>query len=73
MEAVLGIAIYIYIYTYLISTSKMHCLSYYCLYLLFNKIGEKGRTCSEPSSEASGWAGRGQEGEMAQTMYAHNK
>jgi hypothetical protein len=24
----------------------MLCLSYYCLYLLFNKIGEKGRTGS---------------------------
>jgi hypothetical protein len=51
----------------------MLCLSYYCLCLLFNKIGEKGRT-------GSAWKGGGREekegageqrGEMTQTMYAH--
>jgi hypothetical protein len=45
----------------------MLCLSYYCLYSLFNKIRDKGRT-------DSAWkrgGGQGVGGEMAQTMYAH--
>jgi hypothetical protein len=51
----------------------MLCLSYYCLCLLFNKIGEKGRT-GLPGSE--GVAGEregvgGQRGEVVQTMYAY--
>jgi hypothetical protein len=45
---------------------------FYCLYLLFNKVGEKGRT-------GSAWkrGGRGERaskeagGEMTQTMYVH--
>jgi hypothetical protein len=65
MEAMLGISLYSYAYL-----AKMLCLSYYCLYLLFNKIGEKGRTGSAWKRE-----GRGREqgvgGEMTQTMYAH--
>jgi hypothetical protein len=45
---------------------------YYCLCLLFNKIGEKGRTGSALSKWGGGeGGGGGEEGEMAQTMYAH--
>jgi hypothetical protein len=49
-------------------------LSHYCLCLLFNKIGEKGRTDSAWKRGGEGGergGGDGQEGEMAQTMYAH--
>jgi hypothetical protein len=52
----------------------MLCLSYYCLCLLFNKIGEKGRTGSAWKQGARGAGegrGREQEGEMAPKMYAH--
>jgi hypothetical protein len=40
----------------------MLCLSYYCLCLLFNKIGEKGRTGS--AWKRGGWKGEegGREG-----------
>jgi hypothetical protein len=55
MEAMLGISLYSYPY---LKPAKMLCLSYDCLCLLFNKIGEG--------------VGRGEQGgEMAQTMYAH--
>jgi hypothetical protein len=54
----------------------MLCLSYYCLCLLFNEIGEKGRTGS--AWKLGGVWGRGGDrvagcygGEMTQTMYAH--
>jgi hypothetical protein len=40
------------------------------LILLFNKIGEKGRT-GEVRGMGRERGGRGQEREMAQTMYAH--
>jgi hypothetical protein len=57
----------------LISTSKNALSSYYCLCLLFNKIGKENKTVL-PGSEGGGrereGAG-GQEGEVAQTMYAH--
>jgi hypothetical protein len=43
MEAMLGISLYSYPY---LKLAKMVHLSYYCLCLLFNKIGEKGRTGS---------------------------
>jgi hypothetical protein len=43
MDAMLGI--YLYSYPYL-KLAKILCLSYYCLCLLFNKIGEEGRTGS---------------------------
>jgi hypothetical protein len=43
MEAMLGISLFSYPY---LKLAKTLCLSYYCLYLLFNKIGEKGRTGS---------------------------
>jgi hypothetical protein len=44
MEAMLGICLYSYPY---LKLAKMLCLSYYCLCLLFNKIGEQeGRTGS---------------------------
>jgi hypothetical protein len=57
MEAILGIALYSYPY---LKLAKMICLSYYCLCLLFNKIGEEGRT-------GSAWkqGGGGHGGEMA--------
>jgi hypothetical protein len=41
--------------------AKMVCLSYYCLCLLINKIGEKGRTGSAWKRGGSGGRGRGQE------------
>jgi hypothetical protein len=41
MEAMLGISLYSYSY---LKRAKTLRLSYYCLCLLFNKIGEKGRT-----------------------------
>jgi hypothetical protein len=47
----------------------MLCLSYYCLCLLFNKIGEKGRTVSVWREGEGGDGGQG--AEMTQTMYAH--
>jgi hypothetical protein len=43
MEAMLGISLYSYPY---LKLAKMLCLSYYCLCLLINKIGEEGRTGS---------------------------
>jgi hypothetical protein len=43
MEAMLRISRYSCPY---LKLAKMLCLSYYCLCLLFNKIGEKGRTGS---------------------------
>jgi hypothetical protein len=53
--------------------AKMLCLSYYCLFLLFNRTGEKHRTGS--TWKGGGRRGKrwewGQEGEMTQTMYAH--
>jgi hypothetical protein len=42
----------------------MLCLSCYFLFLLFNKIRDKGRT-------GSAWKRREERGEMTQTMYAH--
>jgi hypothetical protein len=49
------------------------CLSYYCLCLLFNKIGEKVRTGSAwKRGRCGGEGGGGKQGrEMVQTMYAH--
>jgi hypothetical protein len=51
----------------------MLCLSYYCLCLLFNKIGEKGTISDAYKRDGVGGRGRGrgQGGEIAQTMYAH--
>jgi hypothetical protein len=43
MEAMLGISLYSYLY---LKLAKMLRLSYYCLCLLFNKMGEEGRTGS---------------------------
>jgi hypothetical protein len=66
MEAMLGIS----------QLAKTLCLSYYCLYFLFNKIRDKGRTDSAWKRGVCGGEGRGRYvhtlfGEMAQTMYAH--
>jgi hypothetical protein len=63
MEAMLGISLYSYPYLKL----AKHCLSYYCLCILFNKIREKVL----PGSEGGNREERGQGGEVAQTMYAH--
>jgi hypothetical protein len=43
MEAMLEISLHSYPY---LKLAKTLCLSYYCLCLLFNKIGEEGRTGS---------------------------
>jgi hypothetical protein len=51
----------------------MLCLYYYCLCLLFNKIGEKGKIGSVWKQgrweEKEGAGGQGRE--MTQTMYVH--
>jgi hypothetical protein len=56
----------------------MLCLSHYYLCLLFNKIRDKGRTGSALEARPDGGrrrehgaGGRGQGGEMTQTMHAH--
>jgi hypothetical protein len=61
------------VYLSLSQLAKMLCLSYYCLYSIFNKIRDKDRT---DSARKQGWLGgkrrgQGEGGEMAQTMYAH--
>jgi hypothetical protein len=68
MEAMLGISLYSHPY---LNLAKMLCLSYYCLCLTFNKIGDEGRTGS--AWKWKGWeTGVGDKGgEMAQTMHAH--
>jgi hypothetical protein len=50
MEAMLGISLYSYPY---LKLAKTLCLSYYCLYLLFNKIGEEAEQVL-PGSEGGG-------------------
>jgi hypothetical protein len=50
----------------------MLCLSYYCLFLLFNGTGEKHRTGSAWKwGGEGGGGGGGKVGEMTQTMYTH--
>jgi hypothetical protein len=44
------------VYLSLFQLAKTLCLSYYCLYLLFNKIGEKGRIGS--AWKLGGWGGK---------------
>jgi hypothetical protein len=70
MEAMPGISLYSYPH---LKLAKTLCLLYHCLCLLFNKIGEEGRTGS--AWKRGGWGvegGVGEQGEeMAQTMYAH--
>jgi hypothetical protein len=71
MEAMLGISLCSYLY---LKLAKMLCLSYSLLCFLFNKIGEEGRIGSAWKRgrwEGEGGIGRGQRGEMAQTMFAH--
>jgi hypothetical protein len=60
-DAKLGISLYSYPY---LKLAKTLCLSYYCLCLLFNKIGEQGII-------GTAWEQGAQGGEMAQTMHAH--
>jgi hypothetical protein len=67
MEAMLGISLYSYPY---LKLTKTLCLSYYCLCLVFNKTGEEGKPGSTWKQEGLR-EGRGQGGEMAQTMYTH--
>jgi hypothetical protein len=55
MEAMLGISLYSYPY---LKLANMLCLSYYCLYLLFNKL-EKRVEQVLPGSEGLGDRGRG--------------
>jgi hypothetical protein len=54
MEAMLGISLYSYPY---LKLAKTLCLSYYCLCLLFNKIGEEARTGS--AWKCGDWWGEG--------------
>jgi hypothetical protein len=70
MEAMLGISLYSYP---CLKQAKTLCPSYYCLCLLFNKIGELGRTGSAWKRGVWGEEGEGGEQgrEMAQIMYAH--
>jgi hypothetical protein len=56
MEAMLGISLYSYPYLKLIKTVY---LSYYCLCLLFNKIGEESRTGSAWKRGRLEWRGKG--------------
>jgi hypothetical protein len=69
MEAMLGISVSLS----LSQIAKMLCLYYYCLCLLFNKIGEKGKIGSVWKQgrweEKEGAGGQGRE--MTQTMYVH--
>jgi hypothetical protein len=60
----------LYSYPYL-KLAKMLYLSYYCLYLLFNKIGEEGRTGSAWKQGRCGVREKAGEqgGEMAQCMH----
>jgi hypothetical protein len=69
MEVRLGICLYRHLYLEL----AKNCLSYYCLCLLFNKIGKEEGGKVLPESEGMGRRrrGLGQGEEMAQTMYAH--
>jgi hypothetical protein len=49
-------------------------MSYYCLCLLFNKIGEESRigfTWKQKGWRGEGGAREGARGKIAQTMYAH--
>jgi hypothetical protein len=67
IEAMLGISLYNCLY---LKLAKTLCLSYYCFCLLFNKIGEDGRTYS--AWKRGGWGkmeGGWKVGQMAQTMY----
>jgi uncharacterized membrane protein YgcG len=68
MEAMLGFFLYSYPY---LNQQKRFCLSYYCLFLLFNGTGEKRRTGSAWRRGGGESGGGGQEGEMTQTIYAH--
>jgi hypothetical protein len=51
IEAMLGISLYAHFY---LKLAKMLYLSYYCLCLFFNKIGEEGRTGSFRKHGADG-------------------
>jgi hypothetical protein len=52
VETMLGISLYSYPY---VKLAKTVCLYYYCLCLLFNKVGEEGRTGSAWKQEC--WGG----------------
>jgi hypothetical protein len=57
LEAMLGISSYPYL-----KLAKMLCLSYYCLCLLFNKIGGEGRIGSAWKKEGGEKEGVGKGG-----------
>jgi hypothetical protein len=61
METTLGISLYSYPY---LKLAKMLCLSYYCYVFSSTKLEKKASVV-----EGEG-GGRGQGGEMTQTMYA---
>jgi hypothetical protein len=68
MEAILGISLY----SYLISTSKNLCLSYYCYVYSSTKLEEKAnRFCLEAKELGGGEGGGGGRGRNAQTTYVH--
>jgi hypothetical protein len=57
MEPMLGISLYSYLF---LKLAKMLCLSYYLLCVLFNKIGEEGKTdsaCKRGLEEKDGGSG----------------
>jgi hypothetical protein len=56
MEAMLGISLYSYLY---LKLAKTLCFSYYLLYFLFNKIGEKEGKTGSGWKQGGGWGGGG--------------
>jgi hypothetical protein len=60
MEAMLGISLYSYPY-FNYEIKQTLCLSYYCLYFLFNKIRDMGRAdfCLEGQGERERVGGSG--------------
>jgi hypothetical protein len=58
VKAMLGVFLYSYPY---LQPAKMLCLSYHCLYLLFNKIGQEARQVL-PGSEVGAGEREGVEG-----------
>jgi hypothetical protein len=70
IEAMLGISLYSYP---CLKLAKTLCLSYYCLYLFFNKIGEEGRTGSAWKRGVGGEGEGGGRGRNGPNNDAHMK